>query len=775
MILRWSLAFCLATVAFAQDIVPGRYIVELTGEPAIVHQDRSSRRREIRNEQQTLERVLRTRRATVRARVDTVANALIVDAPDQTGLTSLPGVRRVEPVRRFQPLLTRALSTHHVPEAWEVIGGMERAGEGIKIGILDSGLNTDHPGFAEDGMTAPDGFPQASSEENLQLTNGKVIVARAFDGGTIQDVTGHGTGVAMAAAGVQHLSPRGTISGVAPRAWLGIYRVTNQEDRYYRTDDILLGLDAAVKDGMDVLNLSFGSVGTTGAAGDSVFEGGTRRAMEAGILVVHAAGNTPGAQTVDDAASSEKEIAVGANTSVAAGNTSVIPSAGRSYPAAESNNVTAQAPIEGPVVDTATLDGNLLGCDAYSVSLEGQIPLIQRGGCLFSEKLANAAAAGAATAIVYNSPDPPDGNPEALVFMSVDANPTIPGIFIGYSNGLKLKELIQTVEDLTVQLRFPFGFPNSVAYFSSSGPSIGDLGIKPDLLATGTSFYTAAVYAPAGSCSLCDLSGYTTVQGTSFSAPLAAGAAAVIKGARPGLTADDYRSLLINSAAPMILADGSTANVMAAGTGILNLKNAVTSTIAAAPVSLSFGAGEGTVDQSRELTLKNLGAEPATWTLTVDSVNETKPALSTETLTVEPGESAPVQLTFLAAGLTAGASEGFVKVEDTATGAVARIPYWYAVTGGEPASVTVLSKPDSASAGSPITLIVRVHDAAGLILPNSMPSVSPVLGGGTVVSVTRFSPYPGSWRLNLQLGQRGANSFRIEAGNATYTFSITAD
>ncbi|HEY3443242.1 MAG TPA: S8 family serine peptidase [Paludibaculum sp.] len=776
--MRWILALCLATAAFAQDIVPGRYILELTGDPAIVHKDRARRRVEIQTEQQSLERALRTRRATVRARVDTVANALIVDAPNATGLASLPGVRRVEPVRRFKPLLLPQLENHQVAAAWEAIGGIEKAGAGIKIGILDSGLNTDHLGFKPpEGMTAPKDFPQATPEEDLQFTNGKIIVARAFDGGTITDTTGHGTGVAMAAAGVQHDSPRGTISGVAPHAWLGIYRVTNSVDQYYYTDTILQALDWAVKDGMDVVNLSFGSPGTTGATGDLIFESGTRRATESGILVVHAAGNTPGAQTVDDAASAEKEIAVGANTSTAS--PSVFPSVGRPYPAAESDNVTTLAPVSGPVVDAETLNGNLLGCDPFPLeSMTNQIAFIRRGDCTFATKLANAAAAGAIAAIVYNSPNPPSGGPDDLVYMQAGAS-TLPGLFIGNTNGGKLKELIHSLEDFTVQLRFPGGAPNSLAWFTSLGPAITDLAIKPDLVATGTSFYTAAVVGPANSCALCDPSGYTVTQGTSFSAPLVAGAAAVLKSARPGLTSDDYRSLLINAASSMILASGSTADVMAAGNGALNLKNALSSTIAAAPVSLSFAAGDGTVDRTKNLTLKNLAAEPATWTLSVDSANDTKPALSADTLTVGPGESAPVKLSFLAAGLAAGAFQGFVKVQDTTTGVTARIPYWYAVTGGVPASLSLIVDPynpkNPPSAGQQITLIVRVHDAAGLPLPDVEPIVTPVPGsGGTVDNVKPSNSYPNCWRLTMHLGSPGLHQFRIQIGDVAYFYTITA-
>jgi hypothetical protein len=654
---------------------------------------------------------------------------------------------------------------------------MEKAGAGVKIGILDSGLNTDHKGFKDDSMTAPEGFPQATPESNLQFTNGKVIVVRAFDGGTIADTTGHGTGVAMAAAGVQHESPGGIISGVAPRAWLGIYRVTNQANRFYLTDDILLALDAAVKDGMDVLNLSFGSPGTTGVDEDTIFQSGTKRVIESGILVVHAAGNTPGAQTVDDAAGAVKAIAVGANSSSSA--TSVVPSAGRSFPAAESDNVTTLDPVSGSVVDAEKLNGNLLGCDPFPAeSMSNRIALIRRGTCTFADKLSNAAAAGAIAAIVYNSPNPPPpGGPDDLVGMQA-GNATLPGLFIGNTNGTRLQELIRTVEDFTVQLRFPGGPPNSLASFTSQGPSIGELVIKPDLVATGATFYTAGAFGPAGSCPLCDPSGYVTTQGTSFSAPVAAGAAAVIKSARPGLTSDDYRSLLINSASPMILSTGSTADVMSAGSGMLNLKNAVTSTIAAAPVSLSFGASGGTVERTREFTLKNLGSEPATWKLTVDSTDDTKPALSQEEmLTVGPGESAPVQLTFLAADLAAGASQGFVKVEDTTTGVSARIPYWLAITGGAPASLSLLSVPESAAAFQRIDLIVRVHDAAGLPLPDVEPEVTPVLGGGTVVAVGRasLSAYPNSWRLVLRLGPSGANTFRIRVGDVVYSYGIIAE
>lgn len=773
--MRLLLVALLAITAFGQEIVPGRYIVELTGEPALRHREPGRRRAEIRDQHQALERQLRGRRANVLAQMDTVVNAVEVEAPDASALAGLPGVRRVEPVRVFRPLLYRALPSHQVDKAWEMIGGSANAGVGTKIGILDTGLDIGHPAFNAPDMKAPEGYPLASSEPNLALTSGKVIVARSFDGGTIQDQMGHGTAVAMAAAGVVHTSPKGTISGVAPGAWLGVYRVADLQGKFY-SSTVLSALDWAAKDGMDVLNFSFGSVGAFGASNDSIFQDGVKRLVESGVIVVNAAGNTPGAMTVDDTASAEQVIAVGANAQ-AQTTVAVVPSVGPSMAAAASSNVVTLEPLSGPMVDAASM-GNTLGCNPFPPeSLRGKIPLIQRGTCFFTEKLANAAIGGAAAAVVYNAAAPSSGGPEDLVTMNVDDDPTIPGLFVGYSNGVKLKDFIAMVEDFQVQLRFPLGGgkPTQLAWFSSEGPSV-ELAIKPDLVATGMSFYTAALRSTSSSiCIVCDASGYSTTQGTSFSSPVVAGAAALLKSARPGLAQGEYRSLLINSAMPMLFPDGSVSPVQWAGAGILNVNAAVKSTVAAAPVSVSFGAGSGTVDLTREIKLKNLGKEPATWALSVSSTNAAKPALSAESLAVEPGAEAAVTLSLATGGLEAGEYEGFVLVKDDASGVESRIPYWYGVGSTEPSSIVVLEEPDNPRAGFSYNVYVRIHDKAGLSLAEPQPTVTPVSGGGSVVSVrSSFRDYPNSYLLRLQMGARaGANVFRVDAGSAQLTFTIT--
>lgn len=762
--------------------MPGRFLVELTGAPAMKAQDMGSRRSAIETEQATVEGALQARRAMVVARVTTVANVLVVQAASAQQLAGLPGVKRVEPVERFDLFLMNALPIHQVPQAWAATGGMANAGKGIKIAILDTGIDMTHPGFAAGDMTAPDGFPQASSSQNLALTNGKVIVARSFDGAPVTDFEGHGTAVAMTAAGVQHESPRGTISGVAPAAWIGAYRVADIADGGIYSDTVLRALDWVVQDGMDVVNMSFGSLGRFGAS-HTIYGDAVRGLADRGIIVVRAAGNTSGPMTVDDTAAIDRVIAVGANSATASTTTQVVPSAGPSMDGVASTNVTEHAPVSGPLVDIAVFDPTGLACDGSLFpleSLKGAIALMERGECDFETKLANVAAAGAVGAVVFNTADPSyDKSGEELVIMIVDNPDQIPGIFVPRSKGLQLKDLAATVEDLQVQLRFPFGkgAPRSLASFSSRGPSV-ELLIKPDLVATGAPVYTAALKEPydADYCPVCDPSGYISTQGTSFSSPLVAGAAAVLKSGRPGLSMDEYRSLLIDSASPLVFLDGTTAPVNSAGAGYLNLNSAVTSTIAAAPVSLSFGSGGGTIDLTKDVTVKNVGAATATFGLSVETRDTVQPLLSASEVTVEPGSTATFQVSLASGGADPGAYQGFVKITDTQSGAVARVPYWYAVEGSGAASITILDISSSApKKNSVVGIYVRVHDQAGLAMGKTEPVVVPVSGGVTVLKVeSTMSLFPNGWLVQLRMGpEAGANVFRIEVGDLKRTYSIT--
>ena len=152
--------------------------------------------------------------------VDTVANAMFVQIPDDAAaqLATLPGVKRVLPVRMMHMVLDRAVLLHKVADAWSQIGA-GRAGLGVKIAIIDSGIDAGHAGFQDASLTAPDSFPRANTTSDLAYTNGKIIVARSYVGllpsrdpdTSARDHVGHGTALAMIAAGVRNAGPLATI------------------------------------------------------------------------------------------------------------------------------------------------------------------------------------------------------------------------------------------------------------------------------------------------------------------------------------------------------------------------------------------------------------------------------------------------------------------------------------------------------------------------------------------------------------------------------------
>ena len=145
-------------------------------------------------------------------RVDTVANAMFVEmtADQARQLAASAGVRRVRPVRTVHMLLDHAVQVAGVVDAWNRLPP-GTAGAGVKVGIIDSGMDTDHPGLQDASMNAPDGFPKVTNESDRALTNGKVIVARSYvsmlphrdSDPSARDHVGHGTALAMVAAGVR--------------------------------------------------------------------------------------------------------------------------------------------------------------------------------------------------------------------------------------------------------------------------------------------------------------------------------------------------------------------------------------------------------------------------------------------------------------------------------------------------------------------------------------------------------------------------------------------
>ncbi|MBI3680952.1 MAG: S8 family serine peptidase [Acidobacteria bacterium] len=755
----------IAALSAAAQTVPGRYILELESAPPAGKTERSAR---IRAEQELVKGALALREVTVRATVDTVANAIIVEGADPAQLAGLPGVRRIHEVRYLTVKLDRVLPLMKLPEAWEKAGGRDRAGAGIKIGIIDTGIDYWHLGFQDSSMKAPDGFPKFSPETNRSYTNGKVIVARSYDGGSAEDKVGHGTGVAMAAAGVYHLGARGFMAGAAPGAWLGSYRANDGPSERFTTDNILRAMDDAVKDGMDVINLSLGAPGISSTA-DSILSLAIQKAVQSGVVMVTAAGNEgPDVATISDAGSTDEAISVGAseNDRIPTSPALIIEGASITpFIAAPASNSEGHAPIQGTLLDITQFDRSGLGCGTFPPnSLRGKVALIQRGECFFSEKFANAQAAGAVAAVVYNNSNNP-----TRVIMDVGSE-TLAGLMISRADGNTVKDRLAAQPDTTFVLFFSLSLPedpNQVADFSSRGPTV-DLTVKPDVLAIGGNVITATNGTTPGDP---DTSGYIVADGTSLSSPLVAGAAAVVKGARPGLTVAQYRSLVINSA--RTFPEGSNAiDVQQTGAGILNLSAALTTNAVATPVSVSFGELRGQSSLSKDLTVGNVGRGD-TFTMEVVSNDSLKPELSSPSVSLGQGATATVKVSWPHASPPAGAYQGYIQIK-SADGSVSQVPYWLAVRSTTPKAISLASLPVRGTPGSQVDVLFRVVDGASLSLLEPQPDVTVVGGGGTVTLVRLLgSQYPGLYVGRLRLGlEAGINTFKVTAGGLERQFNI---
>jgi hypothetical protein len=384
------------------------------------------------------------------------------------------------------------------------------------------------------------------------------------------------------------------------------------------------------------------------------------------------------------------------------------------------------------------------------------VVLILRGDCTFEQKLNNAQRAGAVAALIYTQETQPEP-----VTMAV-GTATLPASMIAWSAGSEIERRLAQSQSLPVTLSFTLGpvmtAADGLVSFSSKGPGVG-MTIKPDLVSVGTNFYTAAQNTDRRG-GLYDVNGYTLTQGTSFSAPLLAGAAAVLKAARPGLTAAQYRSLLINTAGPW------SGTVQQTGAGILNLSAALRASSAAAPVSLSFVSSSGTT--SKLLTISNVGPAAATFRLVVaPSSGGPAPVLSADSIRLEPGGSTQVMVNFNGAIPLPGQYEGSIRIADTATGLETHVPYWCAVSTGTAAFITLLDVTRNGAPGRTVSdaVLFRVTDAFGIPVTSSTPLVS-VSGDAQIISVnSRDRSIPGAYGITIRLGtQRGANVIQIQSG-----------
>src|SRR5688500_1810451 len=538
---------------------------------------------------------------------ETVVNGLAVElsTAEANTVASLAGVTRVVPDVELELLTDNGPAWIGAPSIWSgEANGTASRGEGVVAGIIDTGINTDHPSFADIGG---DGFDHTNPHGTFHglcdpvtgapFCNDKLIGVWDFTGlGTgPEDDNGHGSHTASTVAGnvldAALVGPTITverrISGVAPHANVIMYKAcftTPAAGGCLQTGTVG-SIDQAVRDGVDVINFSIG-----GASRDPWTDLNAvafLNARRAGVFLAVSAGNDgPGAATVGSPADSPWVTAVGASTHDRKFFNSLVGmSGGGSAAPADMRGLGVTAGLETrPIVYAGDFGFPLCGDGPANEgtgealinpfpegTFDGEIVVCDRGTYGRVEKAQNVMEGGAGGFVLLND----EASGDSLV---ADAYP-IPGVHLTFNQGIVLKEWLASgdghaaaIGGMVTDVRDENG--DVVASFSSRGqnPSVPGV-IKPDVTAPGVDIL-AAFHTPIGSTG--ETPEYNVISGTSMSSPHTAGAGALLVALHPDWSPDEIRSALMTTSLTDVLKDDAAtpADPFDFGAGRISLSGA---------------------------------------------------------------------------------------------------------------------------------------------------------------------------------------------------------
>jgi subtilisin family serine protease len=656
--------------------------------------------------------------ARVGRRFQIVLDALTVSLP----AAKLPALLRQPSVAKVYPSVAYTLALDRSPSVIgaDVLHRLAGAdGAGLTIAIVDDGIDATNPFFNPRGFTYPAGFPKGARK----WTTPKVIVARVFPGPNAGEAgrlavdpssSFHGTHVAGIAAGDSGTTaPAGSdhpevtgLSGIAPRAWLGNYRVFTVPTRIGHiadTPEIVAAFEAAVKDGMDVINFSGGGP-QIDPARDALVEV-IHNVAAAGVVPVIAAGNdrnefgdgsagSPGTapDAIAVAATSNSHVfapALDVTAPDAPGSLKGIPfvaAAGETVPSSWDDGDRRLVDV-GAIVGTdgKPVERHLCGPPGAldrprgtlpRRSLDGAIALVERGLCPFTEKAGQAKAAGA-MGIVVSDNRPGEAN-------EIPVPLALPAGMIADLDGARLRGYLAahggrtTIRVGNSPLELETGRSGVITSFSSAGPTAFGHDLKPDVAAPGGQILSATL--PETSTSR-----FAVFSGTSMATPHVAGAAALLLQLHPSWTPQQVKSALVSTAAPAWQDTARTqeAPVTLEGGGLVSLPAAADPRLFTDPTSLSFedlDVREGAASRVLHVNLADAGGGAGTWQV------ELVPQATTTGASVElpsavavpPGGEGELVVTVQAAANAAeGENYGFVVLRDGDV--IRRVPYFFRV------------------------------------------------------------------------------------------------
>lgn len=507
--------------------------------------------------------------------------AVILPASKLETLSRLPGVVRIYRDRLEQILTDTSPGFIGADVLWDALGGQENAGEGIIVGVLDTGIWPEHPSFSdpdpsgkpytrpahwrgtacEFGSDNPNDPPFTCNNKLLgayrfmriydlfgpELLPGEFVSAR--------DDNGHGTHTASTAAGNGGVEAvllgvnQGPVSGIAPRAHVAAYKVCGDAGCF--NSDSAAAVEQAVLDGVNVINFSIsGGVNPYNDIVSLAF----LDAYAAGVFVAASAGNSgPGLDTVNHR---EPWVAtVGASTIDRTFLSTITITGTNSAGETATLNLVGASLTQGirtptPVVLAADFDGlpanhaekGMCNTPFPAGTFNGEIVVCRRGVIARVQKGYNVMVGGAGGMILYNP---------ALQGLATD-NHFLPAVHIEVDQTRLLLNFMAS--HTNVMGTFTDGSPaeaqgDVMAAFSSRGGPGQTLGIsKPDVTAPGVQILAGHTPFPATVAGGKPGELFQVINGTSMSSPHVAGAAALLKALRPNWTPGQIKSALMTTA-----------------------------------------------------------------------------------------------------------------------------------------------------------------------------------------------------------------------------------
>lgn len=497
-------------------------------------------------------------RLEIVARYDTIFNGVAIrgTAAELEKIARMDIVKNQYPVYQYKALKENGptFSTEKLRENFQ----HTQTGKGVKVGVIDTGIDYNHPDLKNNYKG---GYDTVDFDDDPMETEE-------------EGATSHGTHV----AGV--IAADGEMEGIAPDADIYAYRALGPGG-VGSSVQVIAAIEEAVKDGMDVINLSLGN-DVNGP--DWPTTHAVNKSIELGTTVVVAAGNSgPDAWTIGSPATSTDAITVGASAlEMRAPFLQVAGAKERIWiqvmAGSEAWDLNKKFPVQ------------YLGTGEREINdVKGKIALFERGGIPFSHKALKAYQKGAVAVLISNNEE---GN-----FQGGMDGVTLPIPVASLSNEagewLKQKAIKENQWVETVNL----SLGDQVAPFSSRGPVTTNWQIKPDILAPGVDIYSTI---PGG---------YESLQGTSMAAPHVAGIAALMKEAHPDWGPSDIKQAMTSTANPV--RNGETLFLPTEqGAGFIDVNEALTPSLMIEQSSLSFGKTEGSLFRKKlPVTLRNLSKE----------------------------------------------------------------------------------------------------------------------------------------------------------------------